>query len=165
MTLTLAVASAQLILKDQHVGIVNWGPGITIHTEVARNATAIERDRSPTNVILRLVLAGVYLVLKERIAIDARMDTIISQIVDHVIVIPQELGQISVMKMAFVNVISVARVFASNTWKDESVQPAKQVHLVYLKMKKFMDVRIVFVLDELTSAENYKIMYGLNWVT
>ena len=146
MTLTLVVASAQLTLKDQHVGIVNLGPGITIHIEVARIAIAIERGRSLTNVILRLVLVGVYLVLKERIAIDARMDTIISQIVDLVIVIQQELGQISVMKMAFVNVISLAPVFASNMWKAESVQPAKQEHLVYLKMTRFTDVRLVFVL-------------------
>ena len=70
------------------------------------------RDRFLTNVIRRLVLAGVYLVLKERIAIDARMDTIIFQTVDHVIVTQQELGQISVMKMAFVNVIRVAPVYA-----------------------------------------------------
>ena len=70
------------------------------------------RDRSLTNVIHRLVLVGVYLVLKEIIVIDVRMDTIISQIVDHVIVIQQELGQINVMKMVFVNVIILARVFA-----------------------------------------------------
>ena len=43
VTQILAVASAQLTLKDQHVAIVNLGPGITIHIEVARIAIAIER--------------------------------------------------------------------------------------------------------------------------
>ena len=40
---------------------------------------------------------------------------------------------------------------------------AKQEPSDYLKMKKFMDVRLAFALGGPTSVGNFKIMYGPNW--